>query len=81
MGVRNLTKLIASNNLIETIDAEALAGLPALKFLDLSRNAIQEVQYSSFPVKNNLQYLNLNFNKLVVLTKGTFNRLQSLKRL
>uniref|UniRef100_A0A182PFJ1 Ig-like domain-containing protein n=1 Tax=Anopheles epiroticus TaxID=199890 RepID=A0A182PFJ1_9DIPT len=82
-GVSNLTKLVASNNQIKTIDAEALAGLPALKFLDLSRNAIQELQYSSFPetLQYNLQYLNLNFNKLVVLTKGTFNRLQSLKRL
>uniref|UniRef100_A0A182Q2D5 Ig-like domain-containing protein n=1 Tax=Anopheles farauti TaxID=69004 RepID=A0A182Q2D5_9DIPT len=80
-GVRNLTKLFASNNEIETIDGEALAGLPLLKFLDLSRNAIQEVQYNTFPVKNSLQYLNLNFNKLHTLTKGTFDRLQSLKRL
>ncbi|XP_050076748.1 leucine-rich repeats and immunoglobulin-like domains protein 2 [Anopheles maculipalpis] len=80
-GVRNLTKLFANNNEIETIDMEALAGLPALKFLDLSRNSIQELQYSSFPVKNNLQYLNLNFNKLGTLTKGPFDRLKSLKRL
>ncbi|KFB42650.1 hypothetical protein ZHAS_00010428 [Anopheles sinensis] len=80
-GLRNLTKLLANNNEIETIDVEALAGLPGLKFLDLSRNAIREVQYTSFPVKNILQYVNLNFNKLTLLTKGTFDRLQSLKRL
>ncbi|XP_053672959.1 leucine-rich repeats and immunoglobulin-like domains protein 2 [Anopheles nili] len=81
MGVRNLTKLVLSNNEIEIIDMEALATLSSLRFLDLSRNAILEVQTQSFPSRNSLQYLNLNFNKLTTLTKGTFDRLTSVKRL
>lgn len=80
-GLRNLIKLYATNNDIEAIDVEALAALPALKFLDLSRNSIQELQYTVFPERNSLQYLNLNFNKLTLLTKGTFDRLPVLKRL
>ncbi|XP_049549390.1 leucine-rich repeats and immunoglobulin-like domains protein 3 [Anopheles darlingi] len=80
-GLRNVIKLYATNNEIEAIDVEALAALPALKFLDLSRNSIQELQYTVFPERNSIQYLNLNFNKLTLLTKGTFDRLPVLKRL
>ncbi|XP_058056425.1 leucine-rich repeats and immunoglobulin-like domains protein 3 [Anopheles bellator] len=80
-GLRNLIKLYVTGNEIDTIDVEAIAALPALKFLDLSRNAIQELPYTAFPNRNSLQYLNLNFNKLTLLAKGTFDRLASLKRL
>lgn len=63
-GLINVDKLTLSHNQIERVSAEAIAALPRLEHLDLSRNLIKVLSSASFPPNNILKVISLEANRI-----------------
>jgi len=57
IGLSGLKHLVLANNHITSISKEALAALPLLRTLDLSRNQLHTIEVNSFPKPNSLVHL------------------------
>ncbi|KAH8291477.1 hypothetical protein KR054_012175 [Drosophila jambulina] len=77
-GLVGLKHLVLANNHISTISSEALAVLPALRTLDLSRNQIQSIEANSFPKPNSLVHLILSFNEIANVHENSLEDLKNL---
>jgi Leucine-rich repeat (LRR) protein len=95
MGIKNnqsqphtfaaLSKLVhlhASDNLLEELDSSILKDLVSLKFLDLSRNRLRNLQEDTFVHNRLLTDLLLSNNQMLVIPKNmSFIKANSLKKL
>ncbi|KAH8253160.1 hypothetical protein KR032_003878 [Drosophila birchii] len=77
-GLVGLKHLVLSNNHISLISSEALAVLPALRTLDLSRNQIHSIEANSFPKPNSLVHLILSFNEIANVHENSLEDLKNL---
>lgn len=74
-GLESLDKLTLSHNQIERVSPEAIAALPRLEHLDLSKNLIKVLAASAFPVGNILKVINLDGNIIEDIQRGALNAL------
>ncbi|XP_076858647.1 leucine-rich repeat-containing protein 3 [Brachyhypopomus gauderio] len=75
---RDTVSLLLSSNYITTIPSQAFKGLPHLQELDLSRNAIENVDAGAFQgVAESLRMLDLSHNRLRGVPKEAFARLRA----
>ncbi|EDW31947.1 GL10699 [Drosophila persimilis] len=77
-GLTGLKHLILANNRIRSISSEALAVLPMLKTLDLSRNQLHSIEANSFPKSTRLAHLILNWNEIANVDEHSFAALNNL---
>ncbi|XP_034650528.1 leucine-rich repeats and immunoglobulin-like domains protein 1 [Drosophila subobscura] len=77
-GLTGLKHLILANNRIRSISSEALAVLPMLKTLDLSRNQLHSIEANSFPQSTRLAHLILNWNEIANVDEHSFAALNNL---
>lgn len=77
-GLLNLDKLTLSHNRINHVSAEAIAALPRLEHLDLSRNMIKVLATGNFPLVNILKVLNLEANRIAEIQRNALNGLVQL---
>ncbi|KAH8336772.1 hypothetical protein KR059_002648 [Drosophila kikkawai] len=77
-GLIGLKHLVLANNHITIISHEALAVLPALRTLDLSRNLIHSIEANSFPKPNSLAHLILSFNEIANVHENSLEDLKNL---
>ncbi|XP_033252505.1 leucine-rich repeats and immunoglobulin-like domains protein 1 [Drosophila miranda] len=77
-GLTGLKHLILANNRIRSISSEALAVLPMLKTLDLSRNQLHSIEVNSFPKSTRLAHLILNWNEIANVDEHSFAALNNL---
>ncbi|XDV54030.1 hypothetical protein PO909_022408, partial [Leuciscus waleckii] len=94
-GVRRLKELILSSNRISQLHSVTFHGVPNLRSLDLSYNKLQELQpnlhlrsngLTTIPVRaflecRSLEFLDLGYNRLRVLTRTAFLGLSRLMEL
>lgn len=73
--------ILATNNLIETINSQDLEEATNLGDLQLRSNEIREISCRAFLDQSNLGRLDLRFNKLRRLNPGVFDPLLKLKNL
>ncbi|XP_030247139.1 leucine-rich repeats and immunoglobulin-like domains protein 1 isoform X1 [Drosophila navojoa] len=77
-NLQSLRQLILANNRIQRISSEALALLPKLKLLDLSKNQLHSVEANMFPRPNRLSHLILNGNEIGSVNELAFATLSNL---
>ncbi|KAI8036280.1 leucine-rich repeats and immunoglobulin-like domains protein 1 [Drosophila gunungcola] len=77
-GLSGLKHLVLANNHITSISSEALAALPLLRTLDLSRNQLHTIEVNSFPKPNSLVHLILSFNEIANVNEHSFAALNNL---
>ncbi|XP_017049728.1 leucine-rich repeats and immunoglobulin-like domains protein 3 [Drosophila ficusphila] len=77
-GLSGLKHLVLANNHITSISSEALAALPLLRTLDLSRNQLHTIEANSFPKPNSLVHLILSFNDIENVNEHAFATLNNL---
>jgi Leucine-rich repeat (LRR) protein len=81
-ALSKLVYLHASDNLLEELDSFILKDLASLKFLDLSRNRLRNLQEDTFVHNRLLTDLLLSNNPMLVIPKNmSFIRANSLKKL
>ncbi|XP_039484172.1 leucine-rich repeats and immunoglobulin-like domains protein 3 [Drosophila santomea] len=78
IGLSGLKHLVLANNHITSISSEALAALPLLRTLDLSRNQLHSIELNSFPKPNSLVHLILSFNEITNVNEHSFAALNNL---
>ncbi|KAJ8403424.1 hypothetical protein AAFF_G00351960 [Aldrovandia affinis] len=79
---RDTVSLLLGSNRITTIPNQAFKDLPRLQQLDLSRNAIEDVEAGAFlGVSEGLRTLDLSNNRIRSVPKEAFARLQAKIRL
>ncbi|XP_017078566.1 leucine-rich repeats and immunoglobulin-like domains protein 3 [Drosophila eugracilis] len=78
VGLTGLKHLVLANNRITSISSEALAALPLLRTLDLSRNQLHAIEVNSFPKPNSLVHLILSFNEITNVNEHSFAALNNL---
>nr|XP_016929513.1 leucine-rich repeats and immunoglobulin-like domains protein 3 [Drosophila suzukii] len=78
IGLSGLKHLVLANNHITSISREALAALPLLRTLDLSRNQLHTIEVNSFPKPNSLVHLILSFNEITNVNEHSFAALNNL---
>ncbi|KAH8348149.1 hypothetical protein KR084_004834 [Drosophila pseudotakahashii] len=78
VGLSGLKHLVLANNHITSISSEALAALPLLRTLDLSRNQLHTIEVNSFPKPNSLVHLILSFNEITTVNEHSFAALNNL---
>lgn len=74
-GLINLDKLTVSHNQIDRVSAEAIAALPKLEHLDLSRNLIKVLAAGAFPTGNILSVVNLEANRIEEIQRTALSNL------
>ncbi|KAL9914985.1 leucine-rich repeats and immunoglobulin-like domains protein lambik isoform 1-T8 [Glossina fuscipes fuscipes] len=78
IGLSVLKHLNLAHNRIQRISSEALAALPKLKSLDLSKNYLHILESSYFPQKMPLAHLLLNFNEISTIDDNALDNLPNL---
>ena len=75
--LENLVRLDLQDNNLEKLIENSLGGLPKLSHLDLSRNHFDHLpRFSMLP---SLRQINLDYNKLRVIGRGEFKKLNNLE--
>uniref|UniRef100_A0A8C6XB33 Ig-like domain-containing protein n=1 Tax=Naja naja TaxID=35670 RepID=A0A8C6XB33_NAJNA len=81
-GLDYLESLSFYDNHLSYVPTKALRGLPLLKFLDLNKNPITEIQPGDFKDMLHLEELSLNgMEELTGIHKGSFENLPELAKL
>jgi Leucine-rich repeat (LRR) protein len=81
-ALSKLVHLHASDNLLEELDSSILKDLASLKFLDLSRNRLRNLQEDTFVHNRLLTDLHLSNNPVLVIPKNMpFIKSNSVKKL
>ena len=79
--LKNLVNLDLSNNKLNRIYKGDLNGLVKLETLDLTANALIELDEESFSKLSNIMWLSLSNNNLTSIKKNTFSELKQLEYL
>ncbi|CAK1584859.1 unnamed protein product [Parnassius mnemosyne] len=91
-SLKNLEKLVITNNAVSEVDKNAFLNVSCLQYLDLSYNMIKYVQPGAFKTNYGLKFLNVSHNFLVNINYGishglinlnildlSFNQIESLE--
>jgi Leucine-rich repeat (LRR) protein len=76
-----LTHLELSHNMISSIEPQSIARSRSIRFLDLSKNLLQDVPRYLWRYTTKLQVLQIQYNPIDVLDTSSFSDLQNLRQL
>jgi Leucine-rich repeat (LRR) protein len=81
LNIPLLTHLELSDNMISSIEPQSFARSRSIRFLDLSKNLLQDVPRYLWRYTTKLQILQLQYNPIDVLDTSSFSDLQNLRQL